>query len=57
MFGGLFLEQLISVIFSVTVFTFVLMLSNFSFAGPSAYGITAIGYLLIRCYVDFVFIW
>jgi hypothetical protein len=37
------------------------MLSNFSFAGPGAYGITAIvvgaiGYLVIRWKVDFVFI-
>jgi hypothetical protein len=43
----------------VTVFIFVLMLSNFSFAGPGAYGITAIvvgaiGYLVIRWKVDFV---
>jgi hypothetical protein len=45
----------------VTVFIFVLMVSNFSFAGPGAYGITAIvvgaiGYLVIRWKVDFVFI-
>jgi hypothetical protein len=47
--------------FPVTLLAFAPMLSNYSFAGPGAYGITAIvvgaiGYLFIRWKVHFGFL-